>query len=175
MSVSRVRENLMHGLTGGGWKRTPATVEAKAVQGKRWTGAPRPTADQRHRASRLPSSATGTRLLCSARSGTMPSNGSRCGCRRRQPPPGLGMGHDPGTAITRSSAPDHPRRNRHPAPALPALAGNGRTPTVKNVGKPCAGEPHARFDGRGLETGRNLRNRASPRPSRVVMLSGVAA
>ena len=24
---------------------------------------------------------------------------------------------------------------------------------VKNVGKPCAGEPHARFDGRGLETG----------------------
>jgi hypothetical protein len=23
---------------------------------------------------------------------------------------------------------------------------------VKNVGKPCAGEPHARFDGRGLET-----------------------
>ena len=30
--------------------------------------------------------------------------------------------------------------------------GTGRTPTVKNVGKPCAGEPHARFDGRGLET-----------------------
>ena len=26
-------------------------------------------------------------------------------------------------------------------------------PPVKNVGKPCAGEPHARFDGRGLETG----------------------
>ena len=24
---------------------------------------------------------------------------------------------------------------------------------------------HARFDGRGLETGRNMRNRASPRPS----------
>jgi hypothetical protein len=23
---------------------------------------------------------------------------------------------------------------------------------VKNIGKPCAGEPHARFDGRGLET-----------------------
>ena len=23
---------------------------------------------------------------------------------------------------------------------------------MKNVGKPCAGEPHARFDGRGLET-----------------------
>src|SRR5215204_2516918 len=25
-------------------------------------------------------------------------------------------------------------------------------PPVKNVGKPCAGEPHARFDGRELET-----------------------
>lgn len=40
-----------------------------------------------------------------------------------------------------------------------------RTPTVKNVGKPCAGKPHARFDGRGLETDRTMRNRASPRPS----------
>ena len=38
---------------------------------------------------------------------------------------------------------------------------------MKNVGKPCAGEPHARFDGRGLETGRDLRNRASPRPSHL--------
>jgi hypothetical protein len=27
-------------------------------------------------------------------------------------------------------------------------------PTVNNVGEPCAGEPHARFDGRVLETGR---------------------
>jgi hypothetical protein len=27
-------------------------------------------------------------------------------------------------------------------------------PPVKNVGKPCAGEPHARFDGRRLETKR---------------------
>ena len=25
-------------------------------------------------------------------------------------------------------------------------------PAVKNVGEPCAGEPHARFDGEGLET-----------------------
>ena len=47
----------------------------------------------------------------------------------------------------------------------PGLARAGRTPPVKNVGKPCAGEPHARFDGRGLETGRSTRNRASPRPS----------
>ena len=26
-------------------------------------------------------------------------------------------------------------------------------PAVNDVGEPCAGEPHARFDGRGLETG----------------------
>ena len=25
-------------------------------------------------------------------------------------------------------------------------------PAVNDVGEPCAGEPHARFDGRGLET-----------------------
>ena len=30
-------------------------------------------------------------------------------------------------------------------------------PAVNDVGEPCAGEPHARFDGRGLETeARNL-------------------
>ena len=27
-------------------------------------------------------------------------------------------------------------------------------PAVNDVGEPCAGEPHARFDGRGLETER---------------------
>jgi hypothetical protein len=43
-------------------------------------------------------------------------------------------------------------------------------PSVKSVGKPCAGEPHARFDGRGLETDRASRNRASPRPSEIVTL-----
>jgi Group II intron, maturase-specific domain len=53
--------------------------------------------------------------------------------------------------------PDQPRRNRPPAQALPGLAGNHRTPPVKDVGKPCAEEPHARFDGRALETGRDLR------------------
>jgi Group II intron, maturase-specific domain len=34
------------------------------------------------------------------------------------------------------NGPDHPRWNRYPAQALPALARAGRTPTVKNVGKP---------------------------------------
>jgi hypothetical protein len=38
-------------------------------------------------------------------------------------------------------------------------------PPVNGVGEPCAGEPHARYDGRGLETGRHvLPHRASPRP-----------
>jgi hypothetical protein len=34
------------------------------------------------------------------------------------------------------------------------MEGIGRTPPVKDVGEPCAGEPHARFDGEGLETER---------------------
>ncbi len=38
----------------------------------------------------------------------------------------------------------------HPGPTGPG--GSSRTPRVKNVGEPCAGEPHARFDGRELET-----------------------
>src|SRR3954454_471837 len=38
----------------------------------------------------------------------------------------------------------------HPGPTGPG--GSSRTPPVKNVGEPCAGEPHARFDGRELET-----------------------
>src|SRR3954466_13436570 len=38
----------------------------------------------------------------------------------------------------------------HPGPIGPG--GSSRTPPVKNVGEPCAGEPHARFDGRELET-----------------------
>ena len=85
--------------------------------------------------------------------------------QERQPAPRLAVGRNPGAAITRSPGPGQPPSSRHPAQALPGLAREGRTPPVKNVGKPCAGEPHARFDGRGLETGRYQRNRASPRPS----------
>ena len=65
-----------------------------------------------------------------------------------------------------SPGPGQPPSNRHPAPALPGLAREGRTPPVKNVGKPCAGEPHARFDGRGLETGRD---HAEPRQSPTLL------
>ncbi len=37
--------------------------------------------------------------------------------------------------------------------AEPAVAGEGERRPVKDVGEPCAGEPHARFEGEGLETG----------------------
>ena len=50
------------------------------------------------------------------------------------------------------------------AVALPGVAREGRTPPMKNVGKPCAGEPHARFDGRGLETGRQRGTAQVPEP-----------
>src|SRR5665648_814236 len=58
--------------------------------------------------------------------------------------------------------------NRRRTQAQPGLAGSGRTPPVKGVGEPCAGEPHARFDGRGLETERTSVTRLlGPPPQRV--------
>ena len=48
--------------------------------------------------------------------------------------------------------PDQPRRNRRRTQGRQALAGEDRMPAVNDVGEPCAGEPHARFDGRELET-----------------------
>jgi hypothetical protein len=44
-------------------------------------------------------------------------------------------------------------------------SGSGRTPPVKGVGEPCAGEPHARFDGRGLETERISVTAPAPDPT----------
>ncbi|URM98894.1 reverse transcriptase domain-containing protein [Actinomadura madurae] len=69
-------------------------------------------------------------------------------CARRR---ALGMGRQT-AVVPEPDGPDQPRWNRDFVKTLPGLAREGRTPTVKNVGKPCAGEPHARFDGRGLET-----------------------
>ena len=40
-------------------------------------------------------------------------------------------------------------------------------PTVKNVGEPCAGEPHARFDGGREETSDSRPCRATPGASRL--------
>src|SRR5688500_15393654 len=38
----------------------------------------------------------------------------------------------------------------HPGPSGPG--GTDRMPAVNDVGEPCAGEPHGRFDGREMET-----------------------
>jgi hypothetical protein len=38
-------------------------------------------------------------------------------------------------------------------------------PPVNGVGEPCAGEPHARFDGRGLETEHLAMVTAAKRPA----------
>ena len=38
---------------------------------------------------------------------------------------------------------------------------------MKGVGEPCAGEPHARFDGRGLETERNSVTAPAPDPTNL--------
>ena len=40
-------------------------------------------------------------------------------------------------------------------------------PAVKNVGEPCAGEPHARFDGGREETSDSRQCRATPGASRL--------
>src|SRR5665648_572896 len=57
--------------------------------------------------------------------------------------------------------------NRRRTQAQPGLAGSGRTPPVKGVGEPCAGEPHARFDGRGLETERTSVTAPAPDPTNL--------
>ena len=38
---------------------------------------------------------------------------------------------------------------------------------MKGVGEPCAGEPHARFDGRGLETERTSVTAPAPDPTNL--------
>jgi hypothetical protein len=47
------------------------------------------------------------------------------------------------------------------------VASGSRMPTVKNVGEPCAGEPHARIDGGREETGTSRQVRAEPGASRL--------
>jgi hypothetical protein len=74
------------------------------------------------------------------------------------------MGLRPGLSLARQPGADLPQRNRHRPRAQPVLAGSGRTPPVKDIGEPCAGEPHARFDGRGWK--RSSRYHASPSPNR---------
>jgi hypothetical protein len=38
---------------------------------------------------------------------------------------------------------------------------------VKDVGEPCAGEPHARFDGEGLETEQELPRQPLTQPTSI--------
>ena len=68
--------------------------------------------------------------------------GRFCGEAPQTQPP---LGHEAGDLrVTGQPRADHLVRNRHRSQAVPVLAGTGRTPTVKNVGEPCAGKPHAR-------------------------------
>ena len=43
---------------------------------------------------------------------------------------------------------------------------------MKGVGEPCAGEPHARFDGRGLETERISVTAPAPDPTNLGGMPG---
>jgi hypothetical protein len=72
-----------------------------------------------------------------------------------------------GLPVTRPHGPDRPQRDRHPATPQPAVAAGSRMPAVKNVGEPCAGEPHARFDGGREETNVSRPRRATPGASRL--------
>jgi hypothetical protein len=68
-----------------------------------------------------------------------------------QTQPGLGIaaGGLPGTRPPRA---DLPHRDHRRPPAQRGMPGPSRMPSVKDAGEPCAGKPHARFDGRRLET-----------------------
>jgi len=46
-------------------------------------------------------------------------------------------------------------------------------PAVKNVGEPCAGKPHARFDGGREETNVSRLRRATPGASRLPDKTGI--
>ena len=105
---------------------------------------PMPVLHPERRRAGLGTSATETRPASLARSGTTPLAARAVVVQKRQPPPRLAVGRNPGAAIPGPPGPDQAPSNRHPAQALPGLAREGRTPPVKNVGKPCAGEPHAR-------------------------------
>src|SRR4051794_6341112 len=68
------------------------------------------------------------------------------------------------------SGSDQPQRDRRRTQAPPGPGGRNRTPPVKGIGEPCAGEPHARFDGRGLETERHGVTAPAPDPTNPLFL-----
>lgn len=67
------------------------------------------------------------------------------------PHPGLRQIRDR-LRVAEPARPDHLARDRRRTQAISGLAGETECWGVNNVGEPCAGEPHAWFDGRGLET-----------------------
>src|SRR3954452_6851078 len=68
---------------------------------------------------------------------------------------------------------DQPQRNHRRAMTQPALAPGSRMPAVKNVGEPCAEEPHARIE---VAAGGNQASRAAcaaqPRRLSPTLLAG---
>ena len=87
-----------------------------------------------------------------------------CAVRRQTAPAPACMGVLAAEPVRRSAWSGLPLRNRCSPPASPAVAGSGRTPPVKHVGEPRAGELHARIDGRALERNNPERAAAVPGP-----------
>ena len=86
-----------------------------------------------------------------------PSCGSRCSSLSSTN--AADHGDSPRSTGPRSPGPGLPQRHRRRPQAQPGLAGSGRTPPVKDVGEPGAGEPHARFSATPYCVGRRRRTR----------------
>ena len=84
------------------------------------------------------------------------------GAVRRQAAPAQPSVRLVGAAFASSerARPDQPCTESSSHPGRSSPGGKDRMPAVNDVGEPCAGEPHARFEGRELETER----RTWPRP-----------
>jgi hypothetical protein len=98
------------------------------------------------------SSGSGTRLAPSTRSGSTRSTASEYSSGTFIANTGGGVSG--GCYEARTNSAWSPQRIRRRSQTQPGLAGShSRTPPVKNVGEPCAGEPHARFDVAGAGNG----------------------
>ena len=97
-------------------------------------------------------SATATPRATSTRSGIRADAvGAGSSPRRHKRPAGFGsVGGGLRSHRTTSGWSPLTGPSPHPGPSGPG--GGDRMPAVNGVGEPCAGEPHARFDGRELET-----------------------
>ncbi len=99
------------------------------------------------------SSGSATPRPASKRSGAIRGCGWRCSSVNATAAPGSSAGRwSPTSPRTSSGWSPCRESSSHPGPT--GTGRERRMPAVNGVGKPCAGEPHARFDGRGLETER---------------------